>query len=91
MSVEGTGHERAARAARSGRRSRVTPTRLFMTADAVGGVWTYALDLARGLQAHGIETRLAVNGPRPSPPAYRPAPACGVEVVAPRQPQDWHP
>ena len=40
--------------------------RLFMTADAVGGVWTYALDLARGLGRHGVETTLAVLGPEPS-------------------------
>jgi phosphatidyl-myo-inositol alpha-mannosyltransferase len=39
---------------------------VFMTVDAVGGVWTYALDLARGLARRGIETRLAVLGPSPS-------------------------
>ena len=37
-----------------------------MTADAVGGVWTYALDLAGGLSRHGVETMLAVLGPEPS-------------------------
>jgi glycosyltransferase involved in cell wall biosynthesis len=36
-----------------------------MTADAVGGVWTYALDLAQGLVAHGVETTLALMGPEP--------------------------
>jgi glycosyltransferase involved in cell wall biosynthesis len=36
-----------------------------MTADAVGGVWTYALDLARGFGAAGIATTLAVMGPPP--------------------------
>jgi len=41
--------------------------RILVTADAVGGVWTYALDLARGLGAHGVETVLAVLGPSPSP------------------------
>lgn len=40
--------------------------RVFMTADAVGGVWTYALDLARGLQVLRIATTLAVLGPSPS-------------------------
>src|SRR5687768_4749017 len=29
-------------------------TRILMTADAVGGVWQYATDLARGLAAHGV-------------------------------------
>ncbi len=36
-----------------------------MTADAVGGVWTYALDLARELTARGIEVHLATMGPPP--------------------------
>ncbi len=40
--------------------------RVFMTADAVGGVWTYALDLARGFAKRGIATNLAVLGPSPS-------------------------
>src|SRR5688572_22112756 len=40
--------------------------RLLMTADAVGGVWSYALDLASGLAAHGVETTLAVLGPAPA-------------------------
>jgi glycosyltransferase involved in cell wall biosynthesis len=37
-----------------------------MTADAVGGVWPYALELARGLNQHGIEVGLATLGPAPS-------------------------
>ena len=40
--------------------------RLMMTADAVGGVWTYALDLARGIAEAGGETTLCVLGPAPS-------------------------
>ena len=40
--------------------------RLLMTADAVGGVWTYALELAQGLAAHGVDTLIAVLGPPPS-------------------------
>lgn len=39
---------------------------VLMTADAVGGVWTYCLDLARGLARHGVRTTLAVMGPGPS-------------------------
>ena len=42
------------------------PRRLLMTADAVGGVWTYALELARALAPHGVEIALAVMGPPPS-------------------------
>jgi glycogen(starch) synthase len=42
------------------------PQRILMTTDAVGGVWHYALELARGLAAHGVEVVLATMGPRPS-------------------------
>lgn len=42
-----------------------SPARVLMTADAVGGVWPYALDLARGFAGHGIDTVLAVLGPSP--------------------------
>jgi len=39
---------------------------ILMTADAVGGVWTYAVDLARELGHRGIAVTLAVMGPPPS-------------------------
>jgi glycosyltransferase involved in cell wall biosynthesis len=39
---------------------------VLMTADAVGGVWTYALDLAEGFAEHGVRVTLAVLGPAPS-------------------------
>jgi hypothetical protein len=45
----------------------VLPRRVLMTADAVGGVWTYVLELARALGKHGIEVALATMGPEPSP------------------------
>ena len=44
----------------------VYPRRVLMTADAVGGVWTYALDLIEGLRPRGIEFFLAIMGPAPS-------------------------
>jgi glycosyltransferase involved in cell wall biosynthesis len=37
-----------------------------MTADAVGGVWTYCVELAHALAPHGVEVHLATMGPRPS-------------------------
>jgi glycogen synthase len=40
--------------------------RVLMTADCVGGVWTYALDLTESLGAFGVEVLLATMGPRPS-------------------------
>jgi glycogen synthase len=42
------------------------PRKILMTADAVGGVWTYALDLARSLGPQGIEFVIATMGPRPT-------------------------
>ncbi len=39
---------------------------LLMTADTVGGVWTYALELARALHPHGIRTALATMGALPT-------------------------
>ena len=49
----------AASRERSGRR------RVLMTADAVGGVWTYALELAAGLDRAGVAVVFAVMGPPP--------------------------
>src|SRR6476469_4956653 len=40
-------------------------TRVLMTADAVGGIWSYAIDLSRLLAARGIDVVLAVMGPAP--------------------------
>lgn len=40
--------------------------RVLMTADTVGGVWTYAVDLARSLAPHGVEVTLATMGATPS-------------------------
>ncbi len=34
-----------------------------MTADTVGGVWTYALELTRALEPYGVEVLLATMGP----------------------------
>ena len=41
-----------------------------MTGDAVGGVWTFALELARGLEKQGCEIVLAMMGP-PMTPSQR--------------------
>lgn len=37
--------------------------RVLMTCDAVGGVWTYAMDMCRALAAQGSQITLAVMGP----------------------------
>src|SRR5690606_13306055 len=41
------------------------PHRILMTTDAIGGAWTYSLDLCRELNHHGIEVILATMGPPP--------------------------
>src|SRR5947209_19468184 len=42
------------------------PRRILMTADTVGGVWTYAMELVRALEHHGIEVALATMGALPN-------------------------
>jgi glycogen(starch) synthase len=38
------------------------PTRILMTADTIGGVFTYSLELARALEPRGVEFTLATMG-----------------------------
>ena len=61
--------------------------RLLLTADAVGGVWQYATDLARALKPHGIEPVVALLGPAPSP-AQR-IEAADLRIVETGLPLDW--
>ena len=50
-----------------------------MTTDTVGGVWTYALELARALAPHGVEVALASMGPPPN--SLQRAEAAGLSNV----------
>ncbi|WP_414473072.1 glycosyltransferase family 4 protein [Microvirga sp. M2] len=63
--------------------------RVLMTADAVGGVWQYALDAAEGMRSHGVETILAVLGPSPSKDQLDRARTNGIEVIDTGLPLDW--
>jgi glycosyltransferase involved in cell wall biosynthesis len=64
--------------------------RILVTADAVGGVWQYSLDLARGLSRLGIATVLAVMGPSPSPEQRQAASAIpGLLLVDTGLALDW--
>jgi glycogen(starch) synthase len=38
------------------------PSKILMTADPIGGVWTYALELAKALAPQGVEIALATMG-----------------------------
>jgi hypothetical protein len=64
--------------------------RVLITADAVGGVWQYATDLAQGLAALGIETVLAILGPSPKPAQAKAiARVEGVTLIDTGLPLDW--
>ncbi|WP_404384651.1 glycosyltransferase family 4 protein [Caenispirillum salinarum] len=49
------------------------PRCVLMTADTVGGVWTYALELARGLTARGARLVIATMGRAPTDAQMRAA------------------
>lgn len=51
------------------------PRRVLMTADTLGGTWTYALELSRALCAHGCEVALATMGRLPDSAQRREAAA----------------
>src|SRR4051812_41434922 len=50
---------------------------VLMTADAVGGVWVYARELAAALARDGVRVTIAAMGPEPSP-----AQRAEVEAIA---------
>lgn len=63
-------------------------TRLLLTADAVGGVWQYATDLAGALVEHGVAPILATLGPRADAKMREALPG-GVELIETDLPLDW--
>ncbi|MFC6487908.1 glycosyltransferase family 4 protein [Nitratireductor sp. GCM10026969] len=62
--------------------------RVLMTLDAVGGVWRYAVELARGLRPHGVEVVFAGLGPKPSREKVEEIKPLG-DVVWLDAPLDW--
>lgn len=62
---------------------------ILLTTDAVGGVWTHTLDLARGMAARGVQVTLAVLGPRPSLAQGEAARATGSRLLVTDLPLDW--
>ena len=65
------------------------PLHVLMTADTVGGVWTYALDLARAA-ADAVRTTLVVLGPPPEPDQQRAARDIpGLRLILAGTPLDW--
>ncbi len=61
--------------------------RVLITLDAVGGVWRYATDLARGLHAHGVTCLLVGFGPEPD--AAQRAECGSNDLIWTHEPLDW--
>lgn len=67
-----------------------TAPRVLMSADAVGGVWQYSLDLAARLVRRGLQVTIAVLGPAPSEARARDAAATtAADILATGLPLDW--
>ena len=62
--------------------------RVLMTVDAVGGVWRYAMELARGLLAQDVRIVFAGLGPRPTADQVEEAQHLG-KLVWLDEPLDW--
>lgn len=64
--------------------------RVLITLDAVGGVWQYALDLARALGERRVQTVLALLGPAPSAEQRREAESIATAtLIDTGLPLDW--
>jgi glycogen synthase len=69
-----------------------TPLTVLMTADTIGGVWHYSIELARGLAAHRVRTVLATMG-RPLTAQQRSAASAipGLQIQESRYRLEWMP
>jgi glycosyltransferase involved in cell wall biosynthesis len=66
------------------------PQHLLMTADTVGGVWQYAIGLARALSVRGIAVTLATMGvPASAEQRAEAAQISGLDVVESRFKLEW--
>src|SRR4051794_2239891 len=66
-----------------------SPLKVLMTTDAVGGVWTYTIDLAEALCATGVQVTIAALGPTPSRAQEAQATATGADLRMLNAPLDW--
>ena len=63
---------------------------ILMTADTVGGVWTYAMELVRGLSEHDIRVILATMGePMSADQRNEAASIRGLRVVESSYKLEW--
>jgi glycosyltransferase involved in cell wall biosynthesis len=65
-----------------------TGKRILMTVDALGGVWRYAMDLARASKPFGYEFVFACLGPPPDAAKWQEAESIGT-IVTCDAPLDW--
>lgn len=65
--------------------------KLLMTADAVGGVWQYSIDLVGALAQHGVDVLVATFGPRPSGPQREQMLATGAQIAESDFALEWMP
>lgn len=66
------------------------PRRVLITLDAVGGIWRYAIDLARGLAAHGVTCLFVGFGPEPNATQRAECESLtNVDMVWTEEPLDW--
>ena len=64
--------------------------RILLTTDAVGGVWTYTLDIARSFAAKGVNVDVAVLGPSPDAAQRNLARSIhGVTLLETHEPLEW--
>ena len=63
--------------------------RVLLTSDTVGGVWTYALELARALRRHDDDVLVAAAGPPLAPARREEAHAAGVALETREAALEW--
>jgi glycogen synthase len=66
-------------------------SRILMTADTVGGVWTYTLELGHMLVRHGIDVWVATMGSLPSSEQRAEAQAAGLRLIESEYRLEWMP
>ncbi len=67
----------------------IESARILFTTDAVGGVWTYTIDLADALQQAGASVRVVTLGPRPDAGQLADTARRRLDVVATDHPLEW--
>ncbi len=67
----------------------ISDARIMITTDAVGGVWTYTLDLAGALAEAGATVRVVTLGPRPDAEQRCEAERRGLDVVETGHTLEW--